>query len=222
MRKSMMSSIMILSLWPALVHAGGREDFDHFIRDLNGLDGRFTQEIFDINGKGKESSTGRVALSVPRLFRWEYVEPFPQLIVVGGKQVWVYDPDLQQATVRAQGVEEENSPLAALIDPYTVDHDYITAEVEGEGGLNWLELRPKQAGNAGFDHALLGFDANGQLAGCASSTPSASAPRSPSAPESVTRISAPGHSVPHHPGAWTWSARVVPADSACKWLYERS
>lgn len=151
------------SLVASVAHAGGRDDLERFTRGLKGLDGQFTQDVFDSKGKRKESSTGRVALSAPRLFRWEYVKPYPQLIVADGKQVWVYDPDLQQATVRAQGVEEENSPLAALIDPKKLDRDYRTAEVKGEGGLNWLELRPKRAGGAGFDHALLGFDAKGQL-----------------------------------------------------------
>lgn len=151
------------SLLAGAAQAGGREDLERFTRGLKGLDGQFTQDVFDTKGKRKESSTGRVALSAPRLFRWEYLKPYPQLIVADGKQVWVYDPDLQQATVRAQGVEEENSPLAALIDPKKLDRDYVTAEVKGEGGLNWLELRPKQAGGAGFDHALLGFDGKGQL-----------------------------------------------------------
>ena len=155
---------LLLALFAFGAQAGGREDLDRFTRGLKGLDGQFTQEVFDSKGKRKESSTGRVALSAPRLFRWEYVKPYPQLIIADGKQVWVYDPDLQQATVRAQGAEEENSPLAALIDPSRLDRDYRTAEVKGEGGLNWLELRPRQDGNAGFDHAQLGFDAQGQLA----------------------------------------------------------
>lgn len=146
-----------------VAHAGGREDLSRFTRDLKGLDGQFKQDVFDSKGKRKESSTGRVALSAPRLFRWEYVKPFPQLIIADGKQVWVYDPDLRQATVRAQGVQEENSPLAALIDPKRLDRDYRTAEVKGEGGLNWLELRPKETRSAAFDHALLGFDAQGRL-----------------------------------------------------------
>ena len=46
-----------------------------------------------------------MSLAAPRLFRWEYVKPYPQLIVADGKTVWVYEPDLQQATVRDQGSE---------------------------------------------------------------------------------------------------------------------
>lgn len=88
MRNFILSSIMILSLLPVFAAAGGREDFDSFTRDLTRLDGRFAEEVFDTNGTRKESSTGQVALSAPRLFRWEYVEPYPKLIVADGNQVW--------------------------------------------------------------------------------------------------------------------------------------
>ncbi|HEV8693966.1 MAG TPA: outer membrane lipoprotein chaperone LolA, partial [Lysobacter sp.] len=101
--------------------AGARDDLNAFTKGLKGLDGQFAQQVFDPKGKLKESSSGKVALSAPRLFRWEYVKPYPQLIVADGKTVWIYDPDLQQVTKRPQGVEEQNSPLSALIDPGKLD-----------------------------------------------------------------------------------------------------
>ena len=141
--------------------AGGRESLDAFTRGLKGLAGQFTQDVFDSKGKRKESASGRVALSAPRQFRWEYVKPYPQLIVADGAKVWVYDPDLKQVTVRPQGVEEQNSPLAALIDPNKLDRDFIVRDAGREGGLDWLELLPKQADNSTFQSARLGFDAKG-------------------------------------------------------------
>src|SRR5688500_3710725 len=141
--------------------AGARDDLTMFTKGLKGLDGQFSQEVFDANGKRKESSNGRVAMSAPRLFRWEYVKPYPQLIVADGKNVWVYDPDLQQVTKRAQGAEEQNSPLAALIDPSRLDRDFTVAEGSQADGLEWLVLKPKQADNASFETARLGFDAMG-------------------------------------------------------------
>ena len=141
--------------------AGAREDLDAFTRGLKGLDGQFTQTVHDANGKLKETSSGRVALSAPRLFRWEYAKPYEQLIVADGKKVWVYDPDLSQVTVRAQGAEEANSPLATLIDPGKLDRDFKVTETGKQDGLEWLLLTPKQAENASFQNARLGFDANG-------------------------------------------------------------
>lgn len=140
--------------------AGARDDLNAFTKGLKGLDGQFTQKVFDARGKQKESASGRVAVSAPKLFRWEYVKPYPQLIVADGKSVWVYDPDLQQASKRPQGVEEANSPLAILLDPAKLDRDFTVKEAGTSGGLAWLQLTPKQA-EAGFKTAKLGFGKTG-------------------------------------------------------------
>jgi len=142
-------------------NAGARADLDAFTHGLKGLQGGFAQTVYDSNGAKKEYSTGRVSLAAPRLFRWEYVKPYPQLIVADGSTVWVYDPDLKQATRRPQGAAEGNSPLAALIDPAKLDKDYVVAEAGSEGGLDWLTLTPRDKDNASFESARLGFDGKG-------------------------------------------------------------
>jgi outer membrane lipoprotein carrier protein len=161
MRKLIAIAFAAALALPAI--AGGRADLTAFAKGLKGLDGRFTQQVFDANGKKKESSSGRVAMSAPRLFRWEYAKPFEQLIVADGKTVWVYDPDLKQVTKRGQGVEEQSSPLAALIDPTRLDKEFLVKELPAADGLQWIELRPRNEANASFDNARLGF-ANGSLA----------------------------------------------------------
>ena len=118
--------------------------------------------VYDANGRRKESSSGRVAVSAPRLFRWEYVKPYPQLIVADGKTVWVYDPDLKQVTKRAQGPSEQNSPLAVLVDPSRLDRDYVVKDAGSAMGMQWLSIVPKKGADAaGFSNARLGFNAGG-------------------------------------------------------------
>lgn len=141
--------------------ADPRETLQRFTSGLSGLQGEFVQQVFDGSGQARERSSGKVALSAPRLFRWEYEQPYPQLIIADGTRVWVYDPDLEQVTVRPQGEEEENNPLAALIDPAMLERDFVVTEAGERGGLEWLEVAPRQASDAGFQNARLGFDANG-------------------------------------------------------------
>ena len=103
-----------------------------------------------------------MALSAPRLFRWEYVRPHEQLIVADGKKVWMYEPDLEQATVREQGKEEQNSPLTALINPALLEQQYdVSEEAAQRDGLQWLSLSPKRETEASFQYAALGFNAQG-------------------------------------------------------------
>lgn len=150
------------SLFSGSAFAGARDGLNAFTKGLKGLDGQFAQQVYDQKGKLKESSSGKVALSAPRLFRWEYVKPYPQLIVADGKTVWVYDPDLQQVTKRPQGAEEQNSPLSALIDPGKLDAQFVVKEDGTSGGLDWLVLTPKgNAADANFRTARLGFAKTG-------------------------------------------------------------
>ena len=156
------ASVVATSLFSGSAFAGARDDLNAFTKGLKGLDGQFSQQVYDQKGKLKESSSGKVALSAPRLFRWEYVKPYPQLIVADGKTVWVHDPDLQQVTRRPQGVEEQNSPLSALIDPGKLDAQFVVKEDGTAGGLDWLVLTPKgNAADASFRTARLGFAKTG-------------------------------------------------------------
>ncbi len=151
------ASAMSASAW-----AGGRDELNRFTQGLKGLDGQFSQQVFDKNGRVKESTSGRVALSAPRLFRWEYQKPHVQLIVADGKTVWVYEPDLEQATKRPQGAEEQNSPLTALINPALLDKQYdVSEEAAPRDGLQWLSLSPKRETETAFQYAALGFDGQG-------------------------------------------------------------
>ena len=151
-----------LMLFAGAASAGARDQLDSFTRGLKTLDGRFTQQVFDAKGKLKESSSGRVALSAPRQFRWEYAKPYPQQIVADGKTVWIYEPDLQQVTKRAQGAEERSGPLTALIDPSKLDAQFAVQESGTSNGLEWVTLTPKgDASSAGFRTAKLGFGPQG-------------------------------------------------------------
>lgn len=48
------------------------------------------------------------------LFRWETKSPMDQLIVTSGKTVWIYDPDLQQATRQTLDEQMSNTPALLL------------------------------------------------------------------------------------------------------------
>ncbi len=158
------SALLLAGAASTSAWAGARDDLKSFTNGLRGLDGQFAQQVFDSRGRVKESSSGRVALSAPRLFRWEYTRPHPQLIIADGSKVWVYEPDLEQATVTPQGAEEQNSPLVALINPAQLERQYdVSEEAAPRDGMQWLSLTPKRETETNFQSASLGF-ANGGLA----------------------------------------------------------
>lgn len=154
-------AVLLLCLSSA-AWADARAQLDAFTHGLKTLDGQFEQQVFDPNDQLSESSTGRIALATPRQFRWEYAQPFPQLIVADGEQVWIFDPELEQVTVRQQDQQEQQSPLAALIDPGELERQFVVAEAGERDAMQWLVLHPRKSEDAQISEAWLAF-ADGAL-----------------------------------------------------------
>ena len=166
-------AVLAAALFATSALAGARDDLTAFTKGLKGLDGQFTQQVLDANGKLKESSSGRCALSAPRLFRWEYTKPYAQLIVADGKRVWVYDPDLQQVTRRPQGSRGAEQPACgADRSRQARTQDYILDDAGTKDGLDWLTLTPRNGDAERVQHRRAsastrgsGDDAGRRLAG---------------------------------------------------------
>lgn len=136
-----------------------REQLDAFAQNLNSLSGSFSQTVFDANGRRGDTSQGTLALQAPRQFRWDTQGPYKQLIVADGDKVWIYDPELEQVTVRDQGTQESHSPLTVLTDLSRLDHDFRASEQGERDGLQWLRLKSRGK-DPQFEYADIGFDGN--------------------------------------------------------------
>jgi len=143
---------------PALAAESARTRLDTFAKDLRSVSAHFEQQAFDPKGGAGKTSRGELALKAPRQFRWDTVAPYKQLIVADGEKVWIYDADLEQVSVRAQGTEEAHSPLTVLTDLSQLDRDFATSEQGELDGLSWLRLKSKDK-DPQFAYADLGFDA---------------------------------------------------------------
>lgn len=67
---------------------------------IQAMDARFEQSVF-INGRQISSSEGHFMLKRPGQVRWTIQKPQVQEFISNGKQVWVYEPGLKQATVKS-------------------------------------------------------------------------------------------------------------------------
>ena len=137
--------ILMMMLIANTAHAAdARARLEAFAKGLNGLSGEFTQTTSDANGSLQEESRGTLALAAPRQFRWQYAEPFPQLIVADGNNVWIYDQDLEQVTVRNQSTEESQSPLTVLVDLSQLDRNYVVHALAVRDGMAWLAMTARE------------------------------------------------------------------------------
>lgn len=152
-----------LPSWSTASTPAGRAALEQFSQGLQSLDGRFVQVVRDAEGRLDQRSEGRIALKAPRQFRWEYQRPYQQLIVADGNHVWLFDPDLDQVTVRAQSFEEQASPLAVLIDAGELDRQFVVSEGGRADGLVWVDLKARRPEDSAVQNARLGFSADGLM-----------------------------------------------------------
>lgn len=133
-----------------------RAGLEKFTHDIHSLSCSFVQQVTDARGELQSDVQGTLALESPRQFRWHTHSPQEQLIVADGARVWIYDPELEQVTVRHQSAAEAHSPLTVLTDLSRLDKDFTVTEPGQRDGLNWLRLTPKGE-DTQFEFAEIGM-----------------------------------------------------------------
>jgi outer membrane lipoprotein carrier protein len=81
-----------------------------------------------------------------------------QLLVVDGKNVWSYDRDLQQASVKPVDAALSATPAMLLSGTVDVRKNFTVSPAGKRDGLEWVLVEPRGA-QADFRRALFGFDA---------------------------------------------------------------
>ncbi|MGA8004810.1 MAG: outer membrane lipoprotein chaperone LolA [Burkholderiales bacterium] len=150
----------LLALAAPLAHATALERFESFLHDTRSARAQFEQRVYDRDGKLVQSSSGSFEFRRPGLFRWTYAAPTPQLIVGDGKDVWIYDRDLEQVTVRRMAKALGSTPAALLAGSAEVERAFEFTEAGEHDGLQWLDAKPRDA-DAGFGLIRLGLGPKG-------------------------------------------------------------
>lgn len=119
----------------------GVEDLEQVLSTTGRFSADFVQITTDPDGREMDKSSGHVYFSRPDRFRWEYKEPYVQLIVSDGDDVWLYDPDLEQVTVQPLS-DQARGPMAVL-NGGDLEQAFDVEAGDGEGNLEWFDLRPK-------------------------------------------------------------------------------
>ena len=109
-----------------------RSELQQRLDAIGHLAADFTQAQYGTRGELLEKAQGRVRLARPK-FRWELVEPYRQIIVADGETLKVYDPDLEQVSVRPVEEALRDAPLAVLTgSDATLSAEYDVAQLDAE------------------------------------------------------------------------------------------
>jgi len=139
----------------------GKALLDYFLRDVQTMSARFEQSLIDADNIVIEESNGSLEIQRPGRFRWAYERPYEQVMVADGLNVWNYDVDLAQVTVKAQKDVLGGTPALLLGGTDDVLDDFEYEKSVSDRGTVWVHLRPRSASN-GFTRIELGFN-DGQL-----------------------------------------------------------
>ena len=130
---------------------------DTYLTQLKTLRADFVQTVTD--GKGEvQKAQGTLIIVRPGRFRWELTPDggSPQLMIADGKNLWFYDRDLEQVSVKAATAALTATPAGLLSGDGNIRELFTVAPAGKKDGFDWVLVTPRES-DADFREARLGF-----------------------------------------------------------------
>ena len=138
----------------------GIEQLRQFVRNSKTAEGDFVQQQLraprsnepqDKGLKVVRETRGHFVFQRPGRFIWDTQKPYEQKLITDGKQLILWDKDLNQATFRPAGQALAATPAAILFGEASLDQNFDLVEGEERLGMKWVALAPKKNPNAKND-----------------------------------------------------------------------
>jgi outer membrane lipoprotein carrier protein len=154
-------TLLMVCLSPLTLQAGeGLNRLQTYTSSLKTLQAKFTQTLFDEKMQQLEMASGEFFLQKPGKFRWDYQQPYRQQIVADGKVLWMYDPELEQVTVKSLAEALGAAPIALLTGEQPLQDQFKIVELGVIDGREFLQLEAKVK-DTDFGFMLLAFGERG-------------------------------------------------------------
>lgn len=153
------AGLLACLLLPLVAQADGISSLKKFYAETRSMRADFYQIVTDKQGRKVQEVYGQMQLQRPNKFRWDYNKPFEQQIISDGKQVWLYDTELAQVTVRELGKALGSSPAALLAGEDGLDKNFKLTNAYRKDNLDWVSTNPVDS-DVGFNKISLGFKAD--------------------------------------------------------------
>ncbi len=154
MKQRFIKLVILLLLAPHLAWASETAALESFFESLETLQCDFKQRVYDGNGAVVEQTEGTIAIRRPGQFRWITTVPYQQEVIGDGERIWIYDPDLEQVTVRRQKGVLNSTPAHLLTQQFPLREAFNLETVDRSDSLQWIELKPLQEGG-GFERLMV-------------------------------------------------------------------
>lgn len=138
--------------------ASALDQFKTFVSSTKAARGEFSQRQLKKTDSSKVSApaTGTFLFARPGKFIWTYIKPYEQLLQADGEQLFIYDKDLNQVTIKKLGDALGSSPAAILFGSNDLEKNFTLTEAGTRDGLEWLNATPK-AKDTAFEQISIGL-----------------------------------------------------------------
>ena len=124
--------------------ASALAQFKAFVVSTKAAQGEFSQrQIKKSDGSMSAPATGSFVFARPGKFIWSYQKPYEQVLQADGEQLYIFDKDLNQVTVKKLGDALGSSPAAILFGSNDLEKNFSLAEAGARDGLEWMSATPK-------------------------------------------------------------------------------
>jgi len=120
------------------------------------LTARFSQLTLDGSGTQLQETAGEMSLQRPGLFYWHTDAPQEQLMVSDGQKVSLWDPDLEQVTIKKLDQRLTQTPALLLSGDVSKISESFDITSKEAGGVMDFTLKPKTRDTL-FDSLRLSF-----------------------------------------------------------------
>jgi outer membrane lipoprotein carrier protein len=128
-----------------------------FSKHVNSAQGEFYQQQIanQLGSDGKPKVlrrySGQFIFARPGKFVWTTTKPFEQKLLADGKQLIMWDKDLNQVTYRPATKALASTPAAILFGGGNLEEYFELINTAEKNGLAWVELVPKSQNNRNDD-----------------------------------------------------------------------
>ena len=93
----------------------GTLELTQLLQPLTGLSARFEQTVYAADGYQIQQTSGTLQVARPGKVHWVSDAPMEQWVIADGETLWIYDPDLEQVTIRAFQKDIANTPAILFV-----------------------------------------------------------------------------------------------------------
>ena len=129
----------------------GVEQLRQFVKTVQSAQGEFAQQQMrtpkpnEPQDKLKliRQTSGQFIFQRPGKFVWDTQKPYEQKLIADGKQLLMWDKDLNQLTIRSANQALAASPAAILFGESALDAQFELEDGGSKTDLQWVNLQPK-------------------------------------------------------------------------------